>query len=116
MVQNSVFRWLRSVMLLAALGIGWSAPATAEAPGRYALSDSAGLVQEVSVADNSLVIDGVRYRMAPDGKVEIRGSYGALSMLQAGMRVYFEFLRVSPQERRIVLLQELPDNVELEEV
>lgn len=90
--------------------------ASAQDAGQYPLTEKAGVIQELDFAGNSMVIDGMEYHVAVDVKVEIGGSYGAFTMLQPDMRVRFEFLIISPESRRITLIQELPDNVELDAV
>jgi len=82
----------------------------------YPLAERAGVIQELDPDSQALVIDGVRYGIAVDAQVEIGGSYGAVTMLQPGMRVYFEYRRISSSERVITLLRELPEEVELEPV
>jgi hypothetical protein len=83
---------------------------------RYPLAEDAGVIQELDFASSTLIIDGMRYSVPVDVQVEIGGSYGAFTMLETGMRVRYEYLLVSPSVRRIVLIQELPDEVELEGV
>ena len=93
-----------------------SGAATAQSADGYPLAESAGVIQELSLEAQTVVIDGMRYQVALDADVEIGGSFGAFSMLATGMRVHFEFLRISASERRIVRLRELPPEVQLEEV
>lgn len=96
----------------------WLLPFTAGAQNAdgFPLADDAGLIQKLDLDAQTLVIDGMRYRMALEAQVEIGGSYGAFTMLEPGMRVYFEYRRVSSSERIITLLRELPAEVELEQV
>lgn len=93
-----------------------SGAASAQDAGQYPLAEKAGVIQELDFAGNAMVIDGMQYDVAVDVDVEIGGSYGAFTMLQPDMRVRYEFLIISPESRRITLIQELPDNVELEGV
>ncbi|MEQ8857694.1 MAG: hypothetical protein RIC56_03530 [Pseudomonadales bacterium] len=90
--------------------------AGAQAAQASGLTEDTGVIQELDLAARTLVIDGMRYDIAVDMSVEIGGSYGAFTMLQPGMRVYFEYRRESPTVRRISLLRELPGDVDLEEV
>lgn len=96
----------------------WLLPfaAGAEALEGYPLTEDAGVIQKLDLDAQTLVIDGMRYRMALEAQVEIAGSYGAFTMLEPGMRVYFEYRRVSSSERIITMLRELPAEVELEQV
>lgn len=91
-------------------------PQPAAAQAAHAQAQSAGIIQELDIGAQTMVIDGVRYGVARDVEVEIDGSYGAFTMLQPGMRVYYEFQRVSPTERLVTLVRELPDGVELKGV
>ena len=93
-----------------------SGTVSAQSADSYPLAESAGVIQELNLEAQTVVIDGLRYQVAMDAHVEIGGSYGAFSMLATGMRVHFEFLRISAAERRIVRLRELPPEVELQEV
>lgn len=86
---------------------------TVEAP--YPLASDSGRIESLSFADSTLVVGGMRYGLAVDVEVEIGGSYGAFTMLEEGMPVRFEYLVISPTERRMVLIQELPPGVDPEE-
>lgn len=96
----------------------WLLPlvAGAQIPEGAPLAEDAGVIQKLDLDGQTLVIDGMRYQMALEAEVEIGGSYGAFTMLEPGMRVYFEYRRVSSSERIITLLRELPAEVELEQV
>lgn len=96
----------------------WLLPfaAGAQTPDGSPLAEDAGVIQKLDLDAQTLVIDGLRYRMALEAEVEIGGSFGAFTMLEPGMRVYFEYRRVSSSERIITLLRELPAEVELEQV
>ncbi|MCZ6854553.1 MAG: hypothetical protein O7G86_11600 [Gammaproteobacteria bacterium] len=85
--------------------------AAAEAP----VLEAQGTIHAVELEANSLVIDGVRFNVAFDAQVEIRGSYGAFGFLQAGMKVVFEYRRYSPSNLVIFDIEQLPDNADLEE-
>lgn len=105
-------RWLRVLALWLLLPMA----AAAQYEGNFPLAEGTGVIQELDFAAQTLVIDGMSYEVAVDVKVEIGGSYGAYTMLETGMRVYFEFLRISDEERRITLVRELPTGVEPEQV
>ena len=97
------------VLLLTTLLGGQAAAQNAE------VSEGEGVVQKMLFETNKVVIDGVQYRVAFDARVEIRGSYGAYSMLQKGMKVLFEYRRFSPTELEIFAIEQLPDNRVIEE-
>ena len=73
-----------------------------------------GTIQELNFGSNSMIIDGYRYYVAPDVHVEIRGTFGAFTMLQTGMKVYMVYRVISGTERELVEIRQLPDNTVLE--
>lgn len=73
-----------------------------------------GVIQALDFAENSMVFEGVRIHMAPDLVVEIRGSYGAFTMLQEGMKAVVTYRVVSASHREAVRIEQLPDNTEIE--
>ena len=80
-----------------------------------AMLEEEGIVEELKLASNEVIISGVTFRVAFDAEVQIRGSYGAYSMLQPGMKVYFEYREFSPTELEIFAIEQLPDNQPIEE-
>ena len=90
-------------------------PLTAQASGSYGLAAHSGRVEVLDFASSTMIVAGLRYRVAVDAKVEIAGSYGSFTMLRIGMPIYYEYQVVSPTERRIVLIRELPPDVKLAE-
>ena len=53
------------------------------------LEDS-GVIDELDIVAHKVSINGYIYDVSPTVKVEIAGSYGAFTMLEAGMGVVFE--------------------------
>lgn len=108
---------MRRATLIGILAL-WLAPlaAPAQVPGAHPLAEGAGEIQEIDLDAQTLIIDGMRYGITVDVQVEIDGSYGAFTMLEPGMRVHIEFLRISDAERRLTVIRELPDDVELDGV
>ncbi|HEX7037541.1 MAG TPA: hypothetical protein VF210_17360 [Pseudomonadales bacterium] len=100
---------------LIALIVAWLLPLTAAAATAGPMAEGAGVIQELDFAGSTMVIDGMSYEVAIDTRVEIGGSYGAFTMLQPGMRVYYEFERHSPTLRIIRLIRELPRDVVLDQ-
>ena len=80
------------------------------------LVEEEGVIEQLIVASNEVIISGVTFRVAFDAEVEIRGSFGAYTMLQPGMKVFYEYRRYSPTELEIYLIEQLPDNQEIDEV
>ena len=74
-----------------------------------------GTIQELNFAQNSMILSGTSYYAAPDVNVEIRGTFGAFTMLQTGMKVYIVYRLISGTQRELVEIKQLPDNTALEE-
>ena len=75
-----------------------------------------GTIQALDYGANTMIFQGTRIRMAPDVQVEIRGSYGAFTMLREGMKAQVTYRVISASEREAVRIVQLPDNYALEEV
>jgi hypothetical protein len=80
------------------------------------LRTKVGIIREVNLAESSLVVSGMRYEVAFDANVEIRGSYGAFSMLTTGMQIQFTYQVNSESERTIIEIEQIPDNFSIEQV
>ena len=104
-----------SVFVLGILA-GGSARAQSADPALAPVKAMEGTIQTLDFGSNSMIFEGLRYRMAPDVQVEIRGSYGAFTMLQEGMKAAITYRVVSGSERVVTRIEQLPDNVELEGV
>jgi len=74
-----------------------------------------GTIQALDFGANTMIFQGTRIRMAPDVQVEIRGSYGAFTMLREGMKAQVTYRVISASEREAVKIVQLPDNYVLEE-
>jgi hypothetical protein len=98
---------LRASLVAACL---FAAAAWAEPP----IVEAEGQIHQIDYGTNELVISGVAYRMAYDADVRVRGSHGAFTMLQNGMKVAFIFKR-ERDLREIFELEQLPDSTVLEE-
>jgi len=62
-----------------------------------------GTVFEMEWGSQTAIINGYRYRFAPDAKVQIDGSYGAWSMLKEGTNVDFLFRLDNDMTRRTIM-------------
>ncbi|MBV1907630.1 MAG: hypothetical protein KUG75_16275 [Pseudomonadales bacterium] len=82
----------------------------AKAAGNKLLMHSQGVVRRLDLATNVVIISGTKYTVATDAKVEIRGTFGAFSMLKVGMKVSFEYQPINDKHREIVSLKQLSDN------
>ncbi len=102
--------------LTVVLVCGGVLPAAAQtADARYPVVSDSGRIEQLDFANSTMVVGGLRYGVVVDLKVEIGGSFGAFTMLRPGMRIRYDYLQISPTERRMVLIQELPANVDVEE-
>lgn len=102
--------------LLLALTFGLAAHAATRAPGAsFPTASELGVVQELDFNRSEMIVSGNRYSVAIDANVEIGGSYGAFTMLQPGMKIRFSFLVISPSEREIVEIKEIPPNAAMEQ-
>lgn len=99
-------------MLVIVLIALWSGQALAEEGD---VGEGEGVVHDLIVERNEVIISGVGFKVAYDAQVEIRGSYGAYTMLQPGMKVFYEYRRYSPTELEIFAIEQLPDNRVIEE-
>jgi len=79
------------------------------------LEEAEGIVRGLNYESSVAVIDGYSYFVRADAPVEIRGTYGAFTMLEQGMKVSFSFYRISDSRREIVKLVQLSDNRKMDE-
>ena len=99
------------IVLLAVSGIAAAASTLSiTAPEK----DMEGTIQELDFGANTMIFEGVRFRMAPELTVEIRGSHGAFTMLREGMKALVTYRVISASEREAVHIEQLPDNQRLE--
>lgn len=80
----------------------------------YPESIATGIVVETDFAAGTMVIEGYRYRFAPDIPVQIGGSASSVTMLTPGMKVQFRFLRVPDDLRELVEIREIPPGVDIQ--
>ncbi len=90
---------------LAALALCISA-----AHAAYPESTGVGVIETVELEKSSIIVNGLRFRVALDADVTINGTFGALQMLTAGMLVRYRYLVISPTERQIIELETRPPN------
>jgi hypothetical protein len=106
------------MFLLVALGLsaGTAPGAAARTPGAsYPTATQYGVVQELDFNRSEMIVSGTRYQVAVDARVEIAGSYGAFTMLRPGMKIHYAFLVISPSEREIIEVREIPPDAYLEQ-
>jgi hypothetical protein len=100
-----------------ALAIGFAALAAApglasESPD--AESIGAGVVEEIDLAAGTLIIEGYRYRFAPQIPVRIGGVPGAATQVTPGMRMQYRFVRAPDAHRQLLEMREIPPGVVIE--
>ena len=83
--------------------------------GAIEVVESEGVVQSLNFENNTVEIDGLSYTVAVDAKVEIRGTYGAFTLLEQGMKLAFSYRRFNGTHREIVTITQLSDNRELDQ-
>ena len=98
-----------SVLLLSCLS---ASPVMAEAPVR----DKVGIIEDLDLGNNAMIVQGMRYRVAVDVEVEINGSFGAFTMLQEGMQIHYTYRVHSALDREIVKIRHVSDNFTIEQV
>lgn len=75
-----------------------------------------GVIEDLDFGANTMIFGGVRYYMAPDLTVAVRGGPGAFTMLQVGMKAVVTYRVISASERHAVQIEQLPDNVAVDDV
>ena len=75
-----------------------------------------GVIRKIDLASRTAVISGYKYTFGsasglnqPTVKL-LNSNYGALELLEVGMKVQFHFVVVPGTYRRMLYLQQLPDN------
>ena len=106
-----MFRKLKLLLLAAFVAAPLGAQ---EIPPNYAEEEYQGVVRKVSIEDSKLVVSGWIFDVPADAPVTIRGTHGALSMLQEGMQVSVIY-RMAEKTRVVLSIDQLPDNHEIPE-
>lgn len=76
--------------------------------------DMDGTIQALDFGAGTMIFEGTRFHMAPELEVEIRGSYGAFTLLETGMKATVTYRVISESERHAIRIVQLPDNFRLE--
>ena len=106
--------WFGFLLLLPLMG---GAAQAAETVAELAPQmETEGSIEKLDFGANTMIFEGVRYQMAPDLVVEIRGGPGAFTMLREGMKAVVIYRVISATERHAVNIRQLPDNMAVEEV
>lgn len=103
---------LRHLLSLVLLGCFFAAPVHA---GERATEEMGGTINEINIANGSMIVGGRLYWAGADLKVEINGTYGAFSMLRPGMYINMHYrLKPGPQ-REVFEVREVMHSREHEE-
>ena len=105
-----------SLLLAAAALLAGGAGAQSLDPALAPVKEMEGTIQKLEFAENAMILDGIRYHMGPDLVVEIRGTHGAFTMLQEGMKARIAYRVVSDSRREVYEIEQLPDNYDVEGV
>jgi hypothetical protein len=104
---------LNRAMVLAVLCLGQVAlaeEATRESDSIYPVKESVGVIEDIDLDSQTLLVNGLRFRVALDATVTIHGSYGAFTLLTKGMLVRYRYHVISQTEREIYELETRPPN------
>lgn len=83
-------------LLIALLTLLAAGPAAAAGES---VDQDRGQIEVLNFDAGTMIVDGLRYWVGPDLRVEINGSYGAFTMLRVGMYVDMEY-RLKPGDQR----------------
>ena len=105
--------WFGFLLLLPLLGtaglLGGAAYAAESVAELAPQMETEGSIEKLDFGANTMIFEGVRYQMAPDLVVEIRGGPGAFTMLREGMKAVVIYRVISATERHAVNIRQLPD-------
>lgn len=116
---------LRVYALLVLLLAAWSGTASASAADSVEPQPTAapfdlapeaigsGLVEAVEYASMTLIIEGYRYRTAPDLRVEQGGAAADIATLVPGTKVQFRYLRHPQGLPEVIAIRVVPDGYEI---
>ncbi|MGD8415555.1 MAG: hypothetical protein PVH91_00715 [Pseudomonadales bacterium] len=97
---------LAMVVLLVGTTAGAASTVSVVAPEK----EMEGTIQSLDFAGNTMIFQGVRFRMAPELIVQIRGGTGAFTMLKEGMKALVTYRVLSASDREATRIEQLPDN------
>lgn len=78
------------------------------AQAAYPEKEGIGYIEKIELETSTLIVNGLRFRVATDAEVTIDGSYGAFTMLSEGMLIRYDFRQISATEREIFELETRP--------
>ncbi len=115
-MMNKVIRWANWVWVAAVLagaGIVHAQSAPSHPAGFYAAAqaEGEGTINSLDFEKYTIVVGGTQYDVSQTVRVEIGGSYGAFTLLKAGMKVRFDYLQYPNGRNEIVQMFE-DNNIE----
>ena len=96
------------------MGLPIGGPAMAASVDMAPEKELEGTIQALDFGANTLIFEGTRFQMGVGAQVEIRGTYGAFTMLREGMKAVLTYRLLSESERVVTRIVQLPDNYSLE--
>jgi len=108
--------YVAAVRLVLTLVLGSLAVTASASDLKAPLRTKVGIIQKIDLADSTMIVEGMLYRVAIDVHVEINGSYGAFSMLETGMQIEYTYEVHSDTERTIVEIQQIPASFSIDRV
>ena len=114
--MNSTRRTILATCLALGAMLGAGTTASAERTMSYLAPEKEmeGTIQQLDFGANTMIFEGIRFHMAPDLQVEIRGTYGAFTMLSEGMKALVSYRVLSESAREAFKIEQLPDNMDIE--
>ena len=80
----------------------------ATAQAAYPEKEGIGYIESIDFDASTLIVNGLRFRVATYAKVTIDGTFGAFTLLREGMLIRYDFQQISPTEREIFELETRP--------
>jgi hypothetical protein len=80
------------------------------AQAAYPEKEGIGYIERIDLDTSTLIVNGLRFRVAVDAKVTIDGTFGAFTLLHEGMLIRYDYYSISPTEREIFQLETRPQD------
>ena len=98
-------RHLRLTTFLIAASLTFAMTA---AEAAYPEKEGIGYIESIDFEASTLIVNGLRFRVATYAKVTIDGTFGAFTFLREGMLIRYDYQQISPTEREIFELETRP--------
>ena len=74
----------------------------------YPEKEGIGYIESIDLEASTLIVNGLRFRVATYAKVTIDGTFGAFTLLREGMLIRYDYLQISSTEREIFEVETRP--------